>query len=892
MLISSHHKKASHLILAGPIFLKNTSFLLGVAPTLFEFSHRNADYLYSRRKHGNANFVFPSRSYHGSRHSEDKHQSTPAPDWRRYLKTFQQYQSQSDLIQQHGNGLRLLDRPAFYNDFDLWLELILFRRRQHNLSHVKALYDDIIAKDLLLPTIGDTAHGLWKNFLYVGWETSTTWKDVIPYARQLQKRTGCSWQPLYTRMLRHSLKLSPEAGALCHNFLRSDFQPSSADMKDIFRKAVSSDQTLKVFKSMYLDFPIRDLYSTVIPQLCKEGNYKRALQWHNMMVMRKDIPPDATISEPLFRHLKRCRKTDELNLMNKSVAKGDMPFMTSSSQSPASKPVSISEHFNRQLGVVHGIAPKILSDEFCARLFATPAFPINTLVKAIHMLGVDTLGPTSLRELLIREFASRKHSSNSRPISQCLDQLREAGISIDDSTFCTVVRNLAVQGEEELLEEVVNCDMHPDAFEDRRLQETLLAEYYLRGDYQQVRRTLAILAAKCNSQNLQRTLMNLILRSAARRTDLTEIYQYLELMQEKMVPVSAQSVRALRNQMLSPRAFAKPPASVAELPSVIAIYQGILRAGGNVPIIEWREILRRLGMKGLLTDLERLSHWLTEWYSNPSFRASESSSFTKHSGPTFEELPIEHLGHPLRTVFPKNAHQAFVAWGFQRSGELHDNSKTIKDPDFTWRWGLELLRDLKQRGAPIMREALARACRLRFTALIGDGRSERSINKPAREFSVDEIMDMALEIEKLWGSPIFMNYPNKFPPGDSRRLLLLKQQIIHTKLGLGWARLPFSHPSEGKPIERPSPDSCPDRQRETLGDDQKGRVDDPKRRDEDPTFQDDNHTRRVTVRRVQTEVPMEKGNSSTSRPILTWSSSHEDSLECDSQVEQASSSSS
>lgn len=848
MILRPKCKKVSQVILTTPVYLVNNHLFFTIEPAQYQHLYRSFGHLCSsrvqRNKYGNAKFPncrSPSRSFHGSRYSQEEYLDTPSKDWRRHLKTFEQYQYQSDLGQQPSTkGPRLLDEPAFNTDFELWLELVLFRRRQQDINNLRTLYHVIIGRDLHIPTAGATADGLWNNFLYLGWETHTVWDNVIPYARRLQELTGRSWLPLYAKILMHYLRSTPQDVALWHTRLCDHFKPSSADMKDIFGIAVASDATLRAFKRMYMDFSIRDLYSTIIPQLCNEGNYKRALEWHHIMMTANDLPSNTKIAEPLSHHLAIHGKTDELISMTTSMAKAGIPAKTSANQSLPSKKASLSELLNRQLGAVHNISPKRLSDETCARLFATPAFPIDTLVKAIHMLGVDTLGPISLRELVSREFKSRKHSA-SRPISQCLDALRHVGISTDDSTFCTVVSNLAIQGDERLLEEVVNCDMHPDAFEDQHLQESLLARYYARDDYRQVSRTLAILTAKCEPESLQRTVMNLILRSAGKVKDLRKVHQQLDIMQEKMVPVSAQSARTLRRKLLSPRRVSKMPASVAELPSVIAMYQGILRNGGDVHLNQWREILLRLGMVGLLSDLKKLSLWLAEWYSSSSFRASESSFFKQKCKQIPEDLAIGNPRHPLRILFPAVAQQAFVAWGFQHSGELYRNRKSVRNSGFTWRWGIEVLWELKQRKVLVLRNTLSRACRLRFTALIGDAVSRRLINRTAWPTSIDQIMDMAQEIEKIWGSEVFIHPFHKFPQGDARRLEMLKRQILHAGIDRGQTKV--SNPRrEMKFLQDRRPFCRLEYDWYTASDDLGWQFDNQKWRDDDRKCQDDNQT--------------------------------------------------
>ncbi len=770
-----------------------------------------------RNDHGNSqssNSGLWSRCFYESVSLKDEHGHCFTGDWKDHLQTFEQYQYQSDLGQPASNGPRFLDQPTYNKDFALWLELILFRRRQDDIKSLRALYKEIKLRNLYIPTTGCTADGLWSNFLHVGWTTNRVWKDVVSYARRVQAATGGSWPRLYCQILSHSLRHSPQHAALWHTRLRDNFKPSSSDMKNIFEQAVSSESTLGTFKRMYMDFSIRDMYPTIIPKLCNEGNFKRGIEWHNMLMKMGDIPPDAKVAEPLFHHLALYGKTYQLVFMSKSMTEAGVPVPTSNSKISEGNKIITRELLNRELGDTHKIAPKKLTDEFCGRLFATTAIPVEVSINGLRMLGVDAVGPISVRELAWRELVSRKRSS-SEAITRRLDDLKKAGIAVGDSTFCMLVSNLAMQGDERLLEEVVKCDMHPDVFEDRDLQESLLAMYFANGDHLKADRTLAILTAKCKPGNLENTRWNLILRAAVKRGAGKDIFKILDSMQEKMVPVSTKSSMALRRGLLSPREVSKPPTTVAELPSVIAIFQRILQTGGYVHIFQWRELLRRLGMAGLLRDLQKLSIWLAEWYSNPLFRASQSSFFNQKGEQVPNDLPIRHPRHPLRILFPPVVQQAIVTWGFQHTGDFRNPHIRFRNKGLTWRWGIQLLRELKCRNVPIARSTVARACRLRLIALFAKGKSQRLINRRARACTIHQIGYMAPEIERAWGADLF--YPfHKFLRGDPRRLEMLQQEILGEKVRFNPTKMYLRRSSGSGPVNTPGPSSNLERRWEAL----------------------------------------------------------------------------
>lgn len=670
----------------------------------------------------------------------------PAVDetWKKYLQTFEQYQKESDFL---GSGPYLVDQPVYAKDFDLWLELIRFRRRHHGVKGLEPILTEMIKRGLKIPFHGSTANEIWECFLLFGWEVRKVWELCIPYALEMKTITGSSWPGLYYHVLCHAFKYEPNTAARWHERLRAEFPPSSDQMKELFKRVIGKESSIGVFKRMYIDLPIRDMYSTVIPSLCDTEKYAHAVKWHNLMMRMGDKPSNAKIAEPLLHHLAIYGEKNRLVEMTKGMTDAGVSFAEPADRI---KPEMVTrELLNRRLGENHGIAPKHFSDEFCARIFATTAFSIDMAINGLRMVGIDSIGPQSLREIAFRE------SSSPALVNRRIDQLKKEGIALDNSVFSVLVRNLATKGQSQLLEDVVNCDMHPEAFEDRELQESLLVTYNQNGDRRQADRTLAILTAKCSPDKTAIVHWNLLLRSALERRDRAHIYRILEVMQEKRLPVSAKSSYFVRTQLLSPRTVSKPPEHTDDLPSIIAIFQRILRTGGTVPTLEWREILRRLGMKGQLIEFEKIALWLADWYSSPSFRASQSSFFTHHHAHIPKDLSPRHRKHPLRIIFPVMAQQAIVAWGFQHPGDLMNLQTKLRNKGLNWRWGIELLRKLKQRKVPVLRSTLSHACKLRLIALFRQGESNRTINRRARMRNLYQIEYLAEEIEAAWGGDVF-----------------------------------------------------------------------------------------------------------------------------------------
>ena len=671
--------------------------------------------------------------------------------WRARLTTLEQFKAESSLELPSENGhCRLIDDARFAQNPELWLELIRFRRRHDGLKGSQAVFKAMLDKGFQFPIEGTIADNLWDEFIELGrWKSRGIRDEVIPYALNLLQTTGNLWPKLYPKLLLQCLRTQPETAFKQHVILYKDFHPTSGQMKQLFHQIPLSKRSLGVFRRMYIDLKTRDMYSTIIPRLCLAEEYSQAIKWHYLLLRLGDIPTNAVIAEPLLDYLTLYGTAQQLSEVNKSLVEAGVSF-TSSGPATHISPLS-RENMNRLLGEEHSITPKELSDSFCARIFATKMFSTGTVIQTLNAFGVRTLGPLALKELAARE------NSSPEIVRQYIFRLNDAEISIGDSVFSVLTQKLAMNNDP-LLQDAVEHDMHPDAYEDYTLQESLLASYKRSDNRRKEELTLAILTAKTSPEDMQKARWNLLLRCAITNKDIKHAYQILELMQEQLLPVDARSSHYARTQLLSPRRRSKKPSHIDDLPIVIAIFQHILRTGGDLPALEWREIIRRLGMTGQLPAVESLALWLADWYLKPSFRRLQSSVFSlsRSRNQIPQSLSPRHEKHPLRLIFPIAAQHAIVAWGFQHCDNTASHTTSSNGSSLTWRWGVTLLAKLKERGVPVQRTDVARACRLRLVALFGLGRSSRRVNRRAQGRNFQQVEEMAAEMESLWGEELFL----------------------------------------------------------------------------------------------------------------------------------------
>lgn len=693
--------------------------------------------------------------------------------WRNRLATFEQYQYESDLESPALQGPRLVDGPLNTKGYGLWLELIIFRNRHHGAEGTIMIYKEIFRRGLRLPTRGIVADQLWDLLIRAGFYDSRFLEEILDYAIRLERFTRRAWPGLYCGIMSVALKKDPDSAYNWHLKLRDAFPPSLEDYQKLFKLSFDWGSSARL-RRLYRDIPLLGMYRTVIWPLCKSQTYDEALKWHDVLFDAKDFPARFSEIGPLLDHLAYIRDVHRLENIVEALTEAKVGVSSVVENFVRRDPVISREIMNQKLGEIHGVGPKHLSDSFSARLFATRLFSVGTVISGLRMVAVETIGPLSLREIAVRD--------NCDPGAICdhTDRLKNAGISLDSSVFCHLVRILAVENKRGILKSIVDSDLHPDTFADYDLQERLLAQYYEENDLTKIERTLAVFTTGLPVKSLQMVRTNLILRCQVTLGKRERVLATLGQMKHMDIPVSARSSRHLRVCWLSRRQVGRGAAESQELGILIKASQMTMQSGGFVPIIAWREIMRRLGMAGRLVEFENLALWLVDWYLSPAAKAAipKRVLLSGHNGQALikgdglpDDSPNHDPGRVLNTLFTTAARHAIVAWGFQHFMTSRINVRRFKTstaedlplkqrkPQFQWTWGLHLLHKLRERGMHIRKSQVARICRHRLNTLFGIGISKRKINRRAKteQSALDSYTESMYvrKMEAIWGEDLF-----------------------------------------------------------------------------------------------------------------------------------------
>jgi hypothetical protein len=698
--------------------------------------------------------------------------------WGTYLRTYEEVEFQSNLDLQIGDTQKLVDDPRFSDDLTLWAYLLDFRKRRYGDAGVAMFWAAVRKRGLLLPTEGSIANTIWPIFLQAEFEDKQMRYDICRYADELYDNSGEHWSKLYAYIMQHII-LKEEQGSIVpwHERLIERHPPGPAVFSKLVRNIVLMGGDLGALKLLYKTkfYNTHKTYKTygkIVPVLLAREDFHTAMQWHFFLVSRGDYPLNQKVVEPLIHHFAIYDPSKARRLKTSLVSAG-VPFADSISDGLEGSETISREMMNLVHGKAFGIEPKKYSDRLGARWFATNWISLDLAINTIHALGVQGIGPLSLQAIALRE-------ADSLGVIRRIDQLKQLGISIGNSVFSKAVESFARDGEVEYLQGLLRSDQHPDSYEDRQLQEDLLAAYARAEDWAQYRLTAAIRVVGSRSSLVER--YNIIQQANIFRGDRTAIFKMLEEMRVQRIPIAQKTIRHIVRHFLPTRRKGHAPdprrKNLDDLQTAISILMTMMKFGSSVPATSWREVIRRLGMSGRLDDLEKLCLWLAAWY-NPSstLRSQPVKSLSPalpiespHLAPT--QVPTSHSLHPLRILFSNSLQRAIVEWGFKheplrqpfQSAVVLEKSDTFNDlaeqSAYHYTRGVKLLRQLQDEEVYIDVAQIRRALRNRFAILYNPGKSRVVRNERLRQQNVSTQEDMVVQLNKAWGSDIWLDTGN------------------------------------------------------------------------------------------------------------------------------------
>ena len=698
------------------------------------------------------------------------HKPHGVQNWRERIATFEQLDYESDVYSpiSPNRGRRLIAYQCFRFETRLWHELLVFRRRVYGNEGAKKIWWKFRGVPELETIDIYSVEALWKGFVELGLEDLKILRGLIDYVATIYAVRGSvppDDQSFYVTVMSRVLKQDPGAAIQVHKcleFLRFS-RDQLVDLAEDLGHYEAGTQVLQFLSKDVVSFD--KIYDIILPRLCKRGLYEAAYLWHVFLIQRSDLPSSQDTTLPLIEFLRASRGENAAGKL-----KSEMVEKMTEGGVPAHKPshgpngvlqvqqkvkiqplTEVLDTKNRALG-------KKFSDRFCARLFATKFFAIESVINGLQMAQVEAIGPFSIREVLLR--IKRDERCDAKLALQYLDLLSAAEISIGTSTFCRMIVKVAQEGNSRLLYDIATCDQHPDVFDDCQLQESLLTQYQRNGDTRQANRTLAVLTFHEWGNPVPTMRMNVLLRAAFTREDDEETHALLATMIDQKCPVTRETRSHMFQRMVSND---QSPKSMAPriYKLVVNVWKRLLTCGNDIDAGEWLQPLRLLGGIGKLEEYQELALWLVQWYSSSESRTSQTNTALSLIGQQYQ--PITKGKDSYHVLFPNTTAHAVIAWGFQSASirkTQNPEGRTFKErvrslAEHQSLWGLRFLVILRDLGVPVSTLTVSYACRMRLMRIFGPGKANWGPNVMAQKRCVAGMEEYVLAMEQIWGRDLF-----------------------------------------------------------------------------------------------------------------------------------------
>lgn len=661
-----------------------------------------------------------------------------------------------------------------------WVEQFYEMKAYRNSKKRRRHFQHAIVNGIQIPAWDSPgADIIWRTLL----KCDRLHLPVLKYAVDIHDIRGEGITPsLYQEFMEFWLPREAELGLGIHEYLVEEGGLKELPLRQIARlvKGSLSNSGLAALLEIYRSSGERDLYDEMIPALLERGETRLAYWWHAACEAQEDYPSPAIASQPKVQALGQGVKTIPL-----------LQLMRLASERRY-KPDLDEELLRRFEG--RSTASVRFDDAFCARLFATKSFSPASVIKGLAMAGVNEIGPQAVRAMAIRTDqlsadALGREMLMTDPIyglSDCFQELRESGITLQSSTFSLALEKFALEEKHSLARSIMYSDQHPDVFDDVEQQRTLLSYYLNEQDWVQAHRTLAILSLFHKDSTSES--WNIMLRHHVKRIDRKGVEDTLEYMGRYGIFVSVETMATLRN-LLRPRRRGRRPMQTSNddidtITFLARCYIKILQSGiGFVYPVAWKELIKRLGMLGRLREMKRLLFWLASWYNprGPQLFATVPFKDAANLQPSqlyhddraayrevFEDAP--------RALFPSSLQQAIIVWGF-RAGLLPNATleQNMLPPPYDkkhhrkkhrsrgalaplhWSYGLRMLVELRDCGAGIKVHPMVvrKALSMVFASLFAPGHSLNKANRIMEANNTKPLSEYVKEVNDIWGSPLF-----------------------------------------------------------------------------------------------------------------------------------------
>nr|XP_036582824.1 pentatricopeptide repeat domain-containing protein [Colletotrichum truncatum]KAF6791615.1 pentatricopeptide repeat domain-containing protein [Colletotrichum truncatum] len=500
--------------------------------------------------------------------------------------------------------LGLVDMAENENDVSLWLDLLSAANRQHGRNGVLAIWDAAERRKALYDVNSEGAEIFWKTILDAVVDDESRLQRVVLHAEWMLRSRSVQLPFLYSTTISYCLRNGQHRRAMqWHVRLMPNFDPGSEAFGNLLQQFVSNPDT-------DLQETLKCLYIATL----HHNLYDKIIPF---LYERGRSRLCAYWRELLIRFHDLPQPTPE-----------SQPYLRFLSRYYPGTPLELEEQLVFDLnspaywdlkhdslwdamsgihGEGNGLAGRRYSDTLGARWFASSWVPLDFAIHAVHALGVRQIGPLSLQSISLRE-------PTPSAVMARIDQLHKVNIGIGHSTYARAVKHFAENAEHDLLSELLHTDIHPEVFDDPTMQQRIRDEALESGAWKRYRLLLAIHPAIAG-ESIEST-SNILFQQRLEQRQTRQALALMDDMRSMNVKLSAASVQLICSNILEPLAWNPKvgPLNWESLQTAISYLKRLLLLQKPVPSRYWRKILFSLGKFGRFDELEDLCLGIIDTY--------------------------------------------------------------------------------------------------------------------------------------------------------------------------------------------------------------------------------------------------------------------------------------
>lgn len=596
-----------------------------------------------------------------------------------------------------------LDKAVSTEPQDLrsWGQVFSIMRENHGNDGLWAAFELAREKNQIHHFLSADAEAVRENIMDAAAAEDARIESIIIVDQKLRALSHAGWPNLYVKFM-HALIRRPNAVRTLewHARLSESFKPDSEEFAGMLSNFVSAPSTRiqRTLRQLYMASGERQLFDRIVPALFEAGNLSLARDWRKLLLKFEDYPssPESwSFLEFFRRYYPQTKMTEqELAILPKGVQSSYTKAGFRAGSEPRPSPVEKPTH-----------------DGLVAKWFASSWVSVEFAINLVQRLGTRTIGARSLQALALREV-------DAQGVADRITQLESLGIDIDDQAYCVVVSHFARSGEEELLQNLLRCDIHPEEFDDPTKRAQLMADAIRQEDkgrealLKGVESTFQELPTR---QQINEEMSNEFMATELQRRPLGKSLIVLDRMDALKLSINEENATTLLKRVFDRIGWhpakwiplhGEREYALEDLDRAIKVTRRLGSHNIPIPMKRWQTIFYNLGRLGRYDELQELLVEFTQLFRPKTGKLVRITDLGK-TGDTYYipvELPFTHRTHPVQELIDPAMQRSIIRWTFDQT--LLNPPQAIPDgrtkpSDFDIAAGVRILATLRDKGVLI-----------------------------------------------------------------------------------------------------------------------------------------------------------------------------------------------